>query len=79
MKKLRKLRDVPDELIIPGEGGKVRLMNTGVLECFCSKCRCEFWVKSNVVNCCPSCMDEEVSTAWTTPRVAFIPQGPSEY
>lgn len=69
------LKGIPDELIIPGsDGTRVTLMNTGVLECYCSKCRSGFWVTSNTVRCCPTCMNQEVRIAWTTPLVAFIPQ-----
>ena len=75
MKKQSSLRSVPDELSIPGSGGRrVKLFNTGVLQCYCPACKCEFWVKSNAVSVCPRCISPGVKMVWTTPMVAFVPQ-----
>lgn len=73
------LKSVPDELSIPdGSSGRVKLFNTGVLQCFCPRCKCEFWVKSNAVNVCPTCIKPGVQMVWTTPVVAFVPQREDE-
>ena len=66
---------MPDELSVPGDdGSRVKIFSLGVLQCYCPACKCEFWVKSNVVNVCPSCISEKVSMLWVTPVVAFVPQ-----
>lgn len=70
------LKRVPDVLIIPDKGGKARLLGTGVLECYCKECKVVFWMRSNIVRCCPVCGGLGVEQRWTTPQVAFIPQDP---
>ena len=75
-KKLSRLRSVPDELHMPdGNGGKVKLLGQGVLECVCGDCQVVYWVNSNIGELsCPGCRGSNVTKTWTTARIAFIPQ-----
>jgi hypothetical protein len=77
MKKTQsRLRRMPDELIIPDKnnGGKAKLMSTGVLECKCSTCEEVFWLRTNRAECCPVCGSSDIDRRWTVPLVAFIPE-----
>lgn len=74
-KVLSRLRRTPDELVIPnGSGGRAKLLKDGVLEVVCKDCHYVFWVRSNMVNCCPSCRSSNIEKTWTRPQIAFIPQ-----
>ena len=72
------LRRMPDELIIPGGGEKARLTGTGVMEYCCESCGEIWWMKTNASTVCPCCMERldtgRVTSRWTTPQTAFIPQ-----
>ena len=69
------LRRVPDELLVPdGNGGKVKLLGTGVIEYSCASCRANWWMRSNTAVKCPNCGNTEIKSRWTTPVTAFLPQ-----
>jgi Zn finger protein HypA/HybF involved in hydrogenase expression len=70
------LPQCPDVLCLSEDGKEVRLLGTGVLECECEDCEGVFWIPSNMGTlACPYCAGTRVRKTWTTPRIAFVPQG----
>jgi hypothetical protein len=75
------LKRMPDKAVVrdPENGERAILISTGLLECACALCEAVFYIRSDIVQCCPSCGALDVRKCWTRPQVVLVPESEASF
>ena len=70
-----RLKRMPEVAIVgDGNGGKARLISTGLLRCDCENCDAVFYTESSQPLCCPMCRGDKLKACWTRPQTSLVPE-----